>query len=97
MVNVVRDMPVFTRLDFSPTEMVLEEVACEREYQDEKWGGEVYDDTHHSHDWFAFIVGYAGKGYSWPIDLANFRKCMVKVAALAVAAVEWADRRLKKE
>ncbi len=71
---------------------VLETVAQEREWQDKEWGGPTHDDQHNSHDWIAFIVRQAGRAVMWPFDSLNFRKQMIRVAALAVAAVEWVDR-----
>lgn len=74
------------------TRDVLEDVAKERTRQDEKWGGADHDDTHSNHDWVAYIVRHTGRAVMWPFDRAAFRKQMVRVAALAVAAVEWCDR-----
>ncbi|KKN03230.1 hypothetical protein LCGC14_1109840 [marine sediment metagenome] len=72
---------------------VLEAVAAERERQDEKWGGLEHDDQHNSHDWLAYIVRYLGRSVAYgPFDSLRFRRHMVQVAALAVAAAEWADR-----
>jgi len=74
-------------------EAALEEVRIERAYQDRKWGGPQHDDTHNSHDWIAYIVRYAGRAVMWPFNPHVFRRSMVKVAALAVAAIQWEDRR----
>lgn len=69
-------------------------IVDERERQDIKWGGPYHDDQHTSHDWVAYIVRHAGRSVMWPFDVYQFRSCMVKVAALAVAAIEWSDRLL---
>ena len=75
---------------------ILQEIKEEREYQDKRWGGVKHDDQHKPNDWIAFITGYAGRAYDCcmehPGDLDDFRESMIKVAALAVAAVEWVDR-----
>lgn len=73
-------------------EKIVEEVLAEREYQDNKWGGPNHDDLHQSHDWVAFIIKHMGKSITWPWDGSKFRLQMIKVAALAIAAVEWYDR-----
>lgn len=76
---------------------ILEEIAAERQRQDEKWGGANNDDDHSSHDWTSYIVkhlGMSGIGDDWNPSL--FRKQMVRIAALAVAAIEWHDRNFKR-
>jgi len=73
-------------------EKIIEEILAEREYQDHKWGGDVHDDRHSSHDWVAFITKHLGKAVCWPWSGDRFRTQMIKVAALAVAAAEWHDR-----
>lgn len=68
---------------------VLEEVNGERNYQDTKWGGPIHDTTETQDNWVQYINEYAsGKGRATSYD---FRKRMVKVAALAVAAIEAND------
>jgi hypothetical protein len=76
------------------TEAVLAEVAKEREYQDRKWGGQPTDDKNKPADWSGYITMYLGtamRGASAE-DGTEYRKNMLKVAALAVAAVETYDR-----
>lgn len=65
------------------------EIQEERERQSKNWGGAQHDDQHTPNDWIAFIAYHAGRGSY----RANFRTQMVKVAALAVAAIESWDRR----
>lgn len=82
--------------DVSPTGLVLAEVAEERKEQDEEWGGAAHDDQHGSNDWIAYIAKHVGKAV-WYMSAgqhgrATFRYQMIRVAALAVAAVEWCDR-----
>jgi hypothetical protein len=69
------------------------EIEAERERQDEKWGGPEHDDGHTSHDWVAYLARHAGKAVMWPFGPSLFRRQMIRVAALAVAAVEWEHRR----
>ena len=73
------------------TDKVLEEIKAEREYQEKRWGT-ANDDLNTSNDWITYIVKYVGKGYTFPFTAVAFRKSMVQVAALAVAAIEWTDR-----
>lgn len=67
-------------------------ILQERERQDLKWGGPKHDDKHGLHDWVAFIIKHLGKAVTWPINRSVFRRQMIRVAALAIAALEWLDR-----
>lgn len=78
-------------------DMIILEVLSERYQQDRQWGGAAHDDQHGSHDWIAYLSKHLGKAVVWPFDLITFRKQMVRVAALAVAAIEWADRRIEAD
>lgn len=76
------------------TSKVLEEVAKERAYQDSKWG-EPFDDKNSPYNWMGYISHYGGRNLCGnPDDVLQkrFRIDMIKVAALAVAAVESIDR-----
>ncbi len=69
-------------------EKIFKEVDDERLYQDAKWGGPEHDDKEREHDWTSDIERYVhGNGEH------GFRTSMVKVAALAVAAIESHDRK----
>ena len=64
-------------------------VTAEREAQP------PYDDAQNTEGcWVAYIVNYASR---WAMprmfkpNRYSFRMCMVKVAALAIAAIEWSD------
>jgi hypothetical protein len=70
----------------------MDEVVVERIAQDERWGGPARDDLHGSYDWVAYLVHDLGKAIAWPWDAGTFRRQMISVAALAIAAVEWVDR-----
>jgi hypothetical protein len=74
---------------------IFEEIDDERQYQDEVIGGPVNDDQQREADWVRYIQDYAtGTGISDKPEKGprSFRERMVKVAALAVAAVESRDR-----
>lgn len=80
---------------------VLSDIAYEREQQDAKYGGVGHDDYHTPNDWIVLIARYASNAAAYPAcredwteeDAARFRKNMVRAGALAVAAVEYIDRK----
>jgi hypothetical protein len=77
---------------------LYDELKAEREYQEAKWGIEVDDTKNTPWMWAAYIGQYATRwmvGSFLPLkqDVTNnFRACMVKVATLAIAAIESIDR-----
>lgn len=71
---------------------IYEEIHDERVAQDKKRGGSSNEDKNKSYDWLAFIRKNAGRAVKQPWDRARFRQQMIRVAAFAVAAVEWCDR-----
>lgn len=75
----------------------LSDVAAERKRQDEKWGGPEHDDRKSPNDFVQHVQDYAGwarvmAGMGGTEGANKYRKRMVQVAALAVAAVEAMDR-----
>lgn len=74
------------------TKKIIKDINEERTKQDDKWGGPEHDNMHNSHDWVAFITKHLGKSVMWPWDGVKFRHQMVRVAALAIAAIAWYDR-----
>ena len=80
------------------TKEVLEEVLNERLRQkDLAHGGntEEFDQQNTRNDWIAYITAYAGRGadkMTAPRGPQEFRRNMVKVAALAVAAIEAVEK-----
>lgn len=79
---------------------IYREINEERDVQDDTYGGVVHDDEHSPNDWIVLVARYATKAAAYPAcsdemtpdDWANFRKNMRRAAALAVAAIEYADR-----
>lgn len=71
---------------------VYDHILMERNRQDKKWGGPQHDAQHSDNDWVAYIMKHAGKAVKWPFNQKNFRRQMIRVAALAVAAIEVIDR-----
>lgn len=84
-------------------EQILKEIARERKHQDEKWGGPKHDDIHHPYSWCVVITSYLSKSVGFFITetgtedsrYKTFRFNMVKVAALALAAIEAVDRKIE--
>lgn len=80
------------------TKTIWDEILEEREYQTKKWGVEADDTLNTPWMWAAYIGQYATKwmaGTFLPLKgsvVDHFRECMIKVASLAVAAVESIDR-----
>lgn len=77
---------------------IYTEIDDERVYQIDKWGSESDDTRNEPNDWLAYINKYStnwldGQFVPYHPDVTDdFRKCMVKVAAIAVAAIESVDR-----
>lgn len=75
---------------------ILVEVANERVIQENQGNSPAWDDTLAPWDWMALLTAHLGKAVNKgreDADEARFRLQMVRVAALAVAAVEAQDRR----
>ena len=75
------------------TAAVLKDVFDERQSQDKQWGGPDHDDCHLEVDWVSYIVRQLGMASEYDVAPEVFQTRMVKVAALAVAAVESSRRR----
>lgn len=72
---------------------IFEQIEAERAYQDGKWGV-AFDDANTLNDWTTYIVGYAYRGAAMENkdNKQAQRAALVKVAAIAVAALEAFDR-----
>lgn len=70
---------------------LFEEIREEREYQDSKWGTE-FDNKNTVNDWVAYIAQYSGYAIKMGNSTVEQRRHMLKVATLAVAALEAFDR-----
>lgn len=85
-----------------PRGLVYREVDAERERQDAKWGGPTHDDEHDPEDWIAWIEQRCSRAdemvgcpeEEWPErgPEAEYRRNLVQVAAVAIAAIESMDR-----
>jgi len=76
-----------------PQVKVIAEVIQERKNQDRQWGGPAHDDAHAEYDWVCYIDRQAGLIHSERDSASSVRSRFIKIAALAVAAVESIDRR----
>lgn len=82
---------------------IFEEIRRERQHQVERWGNDVDDSVNTPWMWASYIAQYATswmRGTFAPIDRTvtdAFRQSMVKVATLAVAAIESIDRQRNKQ
>jgi hypothetical protein len=66
---------------------VFAEIAAERVRQNAQWGGPEHDDAHGPIDWLQCIDYQHSRA-----TVSDYRERMVKIAALAVAAIESHDR-----
>lgn len=71
---------------------IFEEIEVERGRQDARWGGPEHDSGHSWKDWVQLITHHANR----TMPTAQFRRQMIKVAALAVAGIEAFDRMVGK-
>jgi hypothetical protein len=77
---------------------IVGSIAAEREYQQSRWGNEADDTVNEPNDFVAYINHYSTRWFPGgftpytPETVDAFRKSMIKVAAIAVAAVESIDR-----
>lgn len=72
-------------------EKIFAQIEAERSYQDAKWGT-AFDDKNTVNDWVVYIGQYAGDAARMNIQPQDSREKLLKVAALAVAALETFDR-----
>lgn len=69
------------------------DVTIERLAQDQQWGGAAVDDTRSFTDWIYYIRHQISSAIGHRTIIAPVRTRFVKIAALAIAAVEAIDRR----
>ena len=77
--------------------LILDEVRNERYLQDEEWGQSI-DDQHTEWEWIALLTRHNGLAVNDGLEknVGRFRKQMIRVAALSIAAVESFDRKHSK-
>lgn len=69
---------------------ILDEIMQERAYQEAKWGT-AFDNNNTLNDWSAYISRYLGQA-TFAQTHEESRRQFVKVATLALAAIESYDR-----
>ena len=69
---------------------IITAILGERRDQDRTWGGPENDDKHTGFDWVALITKQLGRAVDGAFvgDAPDYVFAMVRVAALAVAAIE---------
>ncbi len=75
---------------------IFDLILQERKVQDLKYGGAAHDDQKDPDDWVALAcrhLGMAASDTDMPFDRYRFERQMVRVAALAMAALESLYRR----
>lgn len=80
---------------------ILFDIIAERVAQDKQWGGPEHDDAHRGVDWLRYINRQStlacnetlSDDASEVVDPEGYRARMVKIAALAIAAIESHDRK----
>jgi hypothetical protein len=70
---------------------VLDNIRAERHRQDAKWGGPEHDDEHDPLHWCGFVGEHLARARKERGVIYRYQ--MIRVAALAIAAVESFDRR----
>ena len=80
---------------------IFQAMVAERHAQDLQWGGAAHDDTHAPIDWEALLDEHVGRltrveGTHF-VSAPDYRRRLVKVGALVVAALQSHDRRQAAE
>ena len=78
---------------------IFQELEFERVRQDRKWGGPEHDDEHSPEDWVRYIADHNQRALAAERDgdSDGYRYQLLRIAALAVAALESNDRLLEAE
>ncbi len=69
---------------------IQQQINGERYLQDLEWGGPEHDDEHEPDDWTEYLLDQVYRAESE--NNRGYRERLVKIAALAVAAMESFDR-----
>ena len=81
---------------------IYDEIKAERDYQKKRWGNDTDDTVNTPNDFMAYISHYGTRWFAggfapYPKSVVdNYRKHMIKVAALAIGAIESLDRQREK-
>lgn len=66
----------------------LADIEKERADQDAKWGGPDHDDTHTPSDWLDYLFKHSQMASRAKSDPSEYERQLVRIAALAIAALE---------
>ena len=80
------------KIEVSEFYRAILDIAVERKAQDEQWGGQKHDDAHDPRDWVHFINKQTLSAYYEYFNPRAYESRMVKIAALAIAAIESSRR-----
>lgn len=72
---------------------IYDEIREEEELGNTKWGGPEHDDSHTAQEWVGLICKHLGRTLIGDLAQMLSRHQLIRVAALAVAAIRWIDRR----
>jgi len=76
---------------------IITKIVKERERQDQQWGGAKHDDQHSVYDFVHYMEKFKDRirRPSMPVDelLDQHEDSYLKIAALAIAGLEWIERR----
>lgn len=77
---------------------IINQICEEREAQDILWGKE-HDDQNSQSEWIALMTRHLGLAVNdgGQTSCSRYRKQLIRVAALAIAAIESLDRREGRE
>lgn len=95
LTNAEHALSIEANLPDGPPSTVYADIIDERRRQDHQWGGPRHDDQQAGSDWVCYIskqLAYAESCISAE-DFNRLRERFVKIAALAVAAVQSLHRR----
>jgi hypothetical protein len=90
--NLTLDKPKNNNMTENRVEL-FKEIELERAYQDNKWGDE-FDKKNTINDWASYINIYLGRACEMGRPKNQQRENLIKVAALAIAALERFDENL---
>lgn len=97
-IHIRNDRREFDRFnaEFDARNGSIQDTNKRRVEQDGRWGGLDHDDHHDELDWQSFIEKQV-KDAANADSSDQWRDRMVDIGALALAAIEWADRRTKEQ
>lgn len=75
---------------------IIVELLKRRTAQDKRWGGAKHDDTHDELDWQEFVRKQVDDAENADTS-EQWRDRMLDIGALALAAIEWADRKDREQ